>query len=106
MAKVVVAVLALLAAGYFYFSNAPSNTLSNSIPFACVETGEVFYLARSEMPSVLPAKNPSTNNRTLLPAEVRGEQVFLVERYAEMLNSEQLKGLVKRVDLTTFEIRS
>ena len=105
--KVILVVALLVVAGaiFFYFGR-DAGPLPNSIRFVCVATGEFYDLARDDVPSILPAKNPDTGEATLLPV-VKDEDgtLHLNERYAYgLIDGPQLAEVNRYVDPQTFEI--
>ncbi len=104
--KLIVAVaLLVVAGGAFWYFNRSGAQLSDSISFVCVASGQTFSISRKDMPSMFPAKNPKTGERTLLPVEERDGKLFVAGRSARLLrDSEQLAKVNKYVDPETLEV--
>jgi hypothetical protein len=82
-----------------------SDTVPNSMLFVCVETGKTARLSRDDVPSIMPVENPSTGNRTLLPAYTDDDgKLRLIERYASVLHEPAVAKVNKYVDPQTYEV--
>lgn len=105
VALLLVCVGALITYRFFAAQPAP---LSNRVTFVCIETGKEFRLGRDAIPSILPAANPSTGRRTLLPIQAGpdGEGRFIRERYRDVLSDPEIKELNQYVDHQTFAVRA
>lgn len=107
--KLGVALLVLLPATWLIYRSLTSggDGLSGRIAFVCVETGEEFWLARDEVPAILPAAHPQTTRRTLLPFEVDGRAGTrrIRARFREVLDDPSVKELNHYVDPQTLEVR-
>jgi uncharacterized protein YbaR (Trm112 family) len=100
----VVVLLAGAVGTYFWFGRTPP-PLPSEVKFVCVATGEVFRIARERIPSFLPAKNPNTGERTLLPVVERDGKLFANERHAYgCLSRPEVAEVNKYVDPQTLEI--
>jgi hypothetical protein len=103
--KLVLALVLLIAAGGVYWrfgrSSAP---LPDAVRFVCVETGQVFPIARDKIPSVLPAENPKTHHKTLLPIVEREGKLYANPRHADALREPELAKVNKHVDPQTLEV--
>ena len=106
--KIAVVVLLLIVAvgTYFYFGRS-SGPLPDTVKFVCVATGKVYNLSRDKVPSILPATNPSTGEKTLIPAVEENGKVYASERYAPgLLADPELAKVNKYVDPKTLEVRT
>ncbi len=104
--KIILAVVLLgVAVGLFFYFNYDSGPLANSLQLVCVETGEVFSISRSEMPSVIPAENEKTGRRTLLPVREEEGKLYAYDRYVgAILDNPELAPLNKYIDPQTYEV--
>ncbi len=77
--------------------------LPDGVQFVCVETGDTFWLDRSEI-ACIPAQNPDTARRTLLPCIKSEDGVLRVgEHYREVLAG--LAEVNAHVDTDTLGVR-
>jgi len=103
--KIVVgAVLVVVAGGIYLLSGRSTPILSDSVAFVCVETGRTYALARDDIPSILPARNPDTGAFTLLPMTENDGKRMVSPRYAGALDDPELAKVNKYVDVQTLEI--
>jgi hypothetical protein len=98
-----VIVLFLAAGAIWFFRSRSSSPLSGSISFVDVSTGERIALDRDDVPSVMPAVNPKTGQRLLLPVEERDGKVFVRGHYKSYLD--ELSKDNNYVDPKTLEVR-
>lgn len=79
--------------------------LKDSVRFVCVETGEIFTIKRSDIPSVLPAKNPKTGKASLLPVIERDGKYVVNPRYGHgLLDSPKVAEINRYVDPETLAV--
>lgn len=100
------AVAALGLCAYVVFRPDPSYpTLPTQVNFVCVKTGERFVLdRRAPECRIIPAQNPRTHERTLLPcSEVDGKWVVNDHYRGAVVN---FAGENHYVDPQTLEVRS
>lgn len=104
--KIIVAVALLVVAGVVYFIyGRTESALPGSFKYVCVATGKVFSYSASDMPTILPAKNPSTGQMTLVPAVEKDGKLYANPRHArDVLRDPELAKVNKYVDPTTFEV--
>lgn len=91
---------------YMLFRPDPSYpSLPTQVSFVCVKTGERFVLdRRAPECRIIPAENPKTHERTLLPcSEVDGKWVVIDHYRGAVAN---LAGDNHYVDPQTLEVRS
>ena len=95
----------LLISGIAIWYVWPANTgpdIDPHLSLVCVATGRQFEIDRDRIGTV-PAKNPDTGERTLLPCEAKENgQIVLVARYRSLL--EQLKEKNEHVDPATLVV--
>ena len=102
--KLSFAVVLLIGAGIlvvWHFSR--SGPISKDVNFVCVETGKTYSLTR-EQAALLPAENPQTHERTLLPCVKRDGVLYVSARYRDSLL--QLGERNKYVDTETLAVRT
>lgn len=87
--KWVAALAAVVAVGVFVWSLREPSGIPNSITLVCVETGEVFRIARNRLGSTLPALNPRTKRSTLVPCRVEEGELVMVPRFRHLLDDLQ-----------------
>jgi hypothetical protein len=81
------------------------NDIAKQSQFVCVATGEIFNLDLDKV-AIIPAPNPNTGERTLLPCSKGDDGVMRVsERYRQALSGE-LKDKDKYVDPYNLEVLS
>jgi hypothetical protein len=104
--KLIAAAVLLVAAVVVYLSvGRSSSALPSSIKYVCVATGKVFDFAPSDIPSILPGKNPSTGQMTLLPATEKDGKLYASPRYArDLLRDPEFAKVNKYVDPSTYEV--
>ncbi len=103
--KLILAGVVLLAAvGLFFYFGRSSEPLPGTVQFVCVATGKTYALARDQIPSVLPAKNPKTGTLTLVPCEKKDGKVVMVPRYRDLLRDPEVEKANKYVDPQTLEV--
>ncbi len=104
--KKLILVVALLAGAvgiYVYVGRSPEPL--GGVRFVCVETGKTVWLDQGDIPSILPATNPRTGRRTLIPATERDGKIYASERYAWGLLAEpEIAEVNKYVDPETLEV--
>lgn len=98
-------VILLAAVGVFFVVGQGDDTFPTNVNFVCVETGKQFDLKSNEY-SRMPADNPDTGRRTLLPVTERDGKYYVSERYSASLMRDDLKELNKFVDVRTLEVHS
>ncbi|RMF73597.1 MAG: hypothetical protein D6744_15420 [Planctomycetota bacterium] len=102
-----IAAVVLLAAGYLFYrnmgANDPARGLPGQIPCVCVATGEIFYIDREDL-TRLPAENPKTKERTLVPVAKREDGSYRVSSQSEAI-VRSLGEKNKYVDLKTFVVK-
>jgi hypothetical protein len=104
--KIIVAVALLVVAGVVYFMfGRTGSALPGSIKYVCVATGKIYSFSPSNLPSILPGKNPSTGQATLLPVTEEDGKVYASPRYArDLLRNPELAKVNKYVDPNSFEV--
>lgn len=103
-AKLVLAVVILVvAAAYAVYQLTRPGVISNKVELVCVATGEVYAMSRDEL-IMIPAKNPDTNQRTLLPCHEKDGKLYVNERYRAAL--ERLGDQNHYVDPETLAVRT
>ncbi len=102
--KVIFAVVLLLGAGLLVFRqySASSGPLENRLLFVCVATGDTFTLDREDV-VMIPAKNPNTDELTLLPATREDGELRVHARYRGSL--QRLREKNEYVDPETLVVR-
>ena len=103
----VIAGVILLAAGFLFFrnlgSNDPARGLPNQIACVCVATGDIFYINREDL-SEVPAENPKTKERTLVPVMKDEDGSFRVSSHRAVIVKD-LGEKNKFVDLDTLKVK-
>ncbi len=94
-----------LAAALVYTNRPGPSPMPNRVRFVCVETGQLFTFSQYELPSVLPARHPTTKRRTLLPIVARATELQLNPRYADLLRTSELRGVNHYVNPDTLAVR-
>lgn len=103
--KLVAAIVLLVMAGgiLFYVTRDPA-ALPSNFNFVCVETGEMFNIAKRDLRS-LPARNPKTEEYTLLPVREHDDgQLYVGERYRPSVAND-LKDVNNFVDPKTLKVK-
>lgn len=101
---ILVALLLVVAVGlYFYFGREPS-TVPDTVKFVCVETGKLYTLNRDDVPSLLPAVNPDTQAKTLIPVYEENGKLYISGRRAGLLSMPDVAKVNKYVDPDTLEV--
>jgi hypothetical protein len=83
--KVAIAVALIVGAGaYVWFGSGDPTKLSDKLRFVCVSTGKFYLLSRDKV-VMIPARNPDTNEETLVPCGFPDEQgvVHVMKRCRE-----------------------
>jgi hypothetical protein len=91
-----------VVAAFWLWPQTPA--LSDTLTFVCIETGEVFRVARDDVPYVLPMENPKTGRRTLLPAHEEGGKLKVGARHASVLDQPEFAKVNRYVDPQTYEV--
>jgi len=100
----VVLLLAVAVGVYFWLGRAQS-PVAGSVQFVCVSTGKLYRISQEDIPSILPAVNPSTGEKTLLPTEEKDGKLIANPRFAfDALRDPELAKVNKYVDPTTLEV--
>ena len=99
----VVAILAIAVGIYWRYGRA-RGPLADRVDFVCVATGKKYALARGDIPTILPAKNPKTGQLTLVPCEESDGKLIVKPRYAHLLDEPELAKANKYVDRQTLEV--
>jgi hypothetical protein len=103
--KVVAAVVILIVAGiltYRTLSDAPD--VPSEVAFVCVASGKIYTLKVDDV-AIIPAPNPDTGERTLLPCSRGKDGVYRVSaRYRDALTG-SLSDVNKYVDVQTLEVK-
>jgi len=103
----VVVLLLVVAVGVYFYFGRDTGPLPDSVKFVCVATGKVYNLSRDQVPSILPATNPSTGEKTLIPAHEENGKLYASERYGPgLLADPELAKVNKYVDPQTLEVRN
>lgn len=103
--KLVAAIMLLVvAAGVFFYMTRDPAALPNRFNFICVETGETFNIAKSDLRSI-PARNPKTEKYTLLPVMEEDGRMIIDEHYRGSVVGD-LKEINKFVDPKTLEVKN
>jgi hypothetical protein len=77
---------------------------SGKVQFVCVATGEMFWLERQ--PRVLPAENPETGQRTLVPCGPADDgSTHVSRRDRGLIEQFERDGVNKYVDSKTLVVR-
>lgn len=98
-------VLLVVAAGIFWFYGRQPSVLPSQYNFVCVETGESYVISKRDM-KVIPAINPDTGKRTLLPVtEGEDGRIYISERY-RLAIVDRLREENYWVDPRTFEVKN
>jgi hypothetical protein len=104
-AKAVLAgVLVVAAVAVFWLRMGKSHPLAERISFVCVSTGKTFSIDRNKINGI-PAENPETHQRTLLPCYQEDGQLYVSRRYAGPL-SKELKDANHHVDPKSLQVRT
>jgi len=102
--KLGLALVVLLAAAVTLFMQLRgSRRLSNTVSFACVATGKIYDIDRSQIKAV-PLANPKTGERTLLPCVKEDGVYYISTRYRDSLL--RLGEKNSHVDPETLAVRS
>jgi hypothetical protein len=101
----IVAVLLVVAAlfvGYriIFAGEAPGDEIQT----VCVATGKTYWMSRDDLLRI-PAQNPDTGQRTLLPCVERDGGLFVISRYRDALEGDSLKELNRYVDSETLQVK-
>jgi hypothetical protein len=97
-------VLLAVAAVLIYRGLRAERVVAAEVSFVCVATGETFDIDMEDVQAI-PARNPKTNEWTLLPCERREDGTLVIARlYANSLR-ESLKLVNQFVDPKTLEVR-
>lgn len=100
--KVIAAIVLFAGAGALaYRALHQPAPISGKMKLVCVATGQVFNLSREKIASY-PAVNPSTGEATLVPCYEENGEVYIISRYADLL--EQLREKNKYVDAQTGKV--
>jgi len=70
--------IVILAGLYLIWRRYDESVLSDRVSLVCVESGDIFVLARAEI-RTLPARNPDTGESTLVPCVVDREGTLRVD---------------------------
>lgn len=97
------ALVIILVAATLLLAQRGYSPVADEIHCICVETGREYFLSTSKIRG-FPAPNPKTERRTLLPCERRGDRLFLLQRFAGVL--EALGEKNKYVDPESLAIQS
>jgi hypothetical protein len=104
---IVAVVLLIVAVGIYFYFGRDSGPQPNTVKFVCVATGKVYNLSWDEIPSFLPARNPSTGENTLIPVVEEDGKLYASEPHAyRLLQDPNLAKVNKYVDPQTLEVRS
>ena len=105
--KLILALALLVAAGGVYWRFCRQRSaLPDEVAYACVATGKVFWISRAHTPPFLPAPNPNTGQRTLVPVVAHTPGRFMMtEHYAALLEDPELAPLNKYIDPETLALR-
>jgi hypothetical protein len=103
---ILAAVILLVAGGVYWFVGRSKPPLPDSVKFVCVSTGEIFSMSQKELPGALPARNPKTGERTLIPVTKAPDgKLVASRRYAhELLRNPELARVNKYVDPETLQV--
>ncbi|GIK16382.1 MAG: hypothetical protein L6Q93_03315 [Phycisphaerae bacterium] len=98
--------VALMVSGYLVFRSDPSQPrLPGEVDFVCVKSGERFVLDRKAPEcKVIPARNPKTSERTLIPCSLKDGKWIVIDHYRSAVTN--LAGENRYVDPETLEIRN
>jgi len=77
--------------------------LPRSCVFVCVATGKTFNLKIDDV-AMIPAKNPETGARTLLPCGMGEDGVLRVDAHYRGALVNLLGGVNRHVNMTTLEV--
>lgn len=102
--KIVAVVLVIVALFIGYramFAGGPTDDFR----MVCIATGETYWMSRDELVQ-LPAQNPDTGQRTLLPCVERDGELYVSSRYGDALRSGSIKELNQYVDTETLRVRA
>lgn len=105
--KIALAIAVLVVAGLVYMrttGGAPDAGLPKDFGFVCVVTGEVFDMDIDDVLSI-PAKNPKTGERTLLPCKPDENGVMRVLEFYRAPLMGDLKDVNKFVDPASLEVK-
>ncbi|MCK4341014.1 MAG: hypothetical protein KAY37_04745 [Phycisphaerae bacterium] len=107
-AKIILVVaLFVVAFGVYWFWGRSPDPLSSTgkFKYVCVATGKVFTFSRKDIPNVLPGENPDTHEYTLLPVDEREGKLYVIGRYAGLLDDpDYLAEVNKYVHAETLEV--
>lgn len=99
------AVVVLVASGFLILGRGGAAVaIPDVMDLVCVKTGKTFHIKRNQI-NMIPAKNPDTGTRTLLPYEKRDTGLFIKERYTGALTGDLLSEN-QYVDIETFAIKT
>ena len=101
--KLGAAVVLLVVAGGLLLLFRRSDTISRSVNFVCVASGQTFTIDRKRIDEV-PLANPKTGERTLLPCYLDDGVLRVSPRYRNSLLALAEKNLY--VDPNTLAVRS
>lgn len=97
------AVLLVAGAVFFYYQLGDEPILDDQINFVCISTGKTFTIDRDDV-GTLPLKNPETSQPTLLPFVTRDGQRYVDDHYRTLV---QNLGEVNRyVDSESLAVKS
>jgi hypothetical protein len=100
-----VVVLIAAAVGIYFWRGRTPAPLPSQVRFVCIATGKIYSVDRDEIPSFMPAKNPDTGARTLLPVVEREGKLYANERYAySSLSKPEVAEVNRYVDPQTLEV--
>ena len=102
--SVALAVVAVLGVGVVLYGQLRgARPLPNTVKFVCVATGKTYGFDRTRTSTVLPARNPDTGERTLLPCYAKDGALYVVPRYSSALT--ELGDKNQYVDTETLAVQ-
>ena len=104
--KIIAAIVVLAVAGVLaYRSMSDETNLPTSSGFVCVETGKIFELSLDDV-AMIPAPNPDTGQRTLLPCSMGDDGKYHVgEQFRGSLTG-SLADVNQFVDVQSLEVKT
>ncbi len=103
--SVLLAAVALIAVGVVVYGQLRgARVVPNTVKLVCVATGKVYSFNRDQVSTVLPARNPDTGERTLLPCYEENGVLHVAPRYSYALT--ELGDKNRYVDTETLVVQS
>ncbi len=104
--KLIIAVVALLLAGYLFTRNdSPYPQIPDRFDYICVSTGDLFNLSNDEA-AMIPARHPQTRKRTLIPCTRNADGSISIEEDFRVLLDGDLSDDNKVVDMETLRVKT